>query len=254
MKKVHKNLVDKSFIIKLENMEKQKQDLVFNAPFQHFNPWRLVLKADSVSTPVRMVVDPTMTGFNNIIAKGENRIGLIFTMLIRCRCTEFIWSSDISKLYNQLIMGDLSLPYSLFLFTESLDPKNKLDIWVMVRAWYGIVITGGQAGFALDKLTEMLAEEFPKAYKLLHENRYVDNLLSGDDTVMGRDEKISAAEKVLERGGFSLKFVVKSGEKPSEKASSEGESLKLLGYKWDSEPDILSPGLGELNLNKKVRG
>ena len=100
----------------------------------------------------------------------------------------------------------------------------------------------------------MLAEEFPKAYKLLHENRYVDNLLSGDDTVMGRDEKISAAEKVLERGGFSLKFVVKSGEKPSEKASSEGESLKLLGYKWDSEPDILSPGLGELNLNKKVRG
>ena len=108
MKKVHKNLVDKSFIIKLENTEKQKQDLVLNAPFQHFNPWRLVLKADSVSTPVRIVVDPTMTGFNNIIAKGENRIGLIFTMLIRCRCTEFIWSSDISKLYNQLIMGDLS--------------------------------------------------------------------------------------------------------------------------------------------------
>ena len=61
-------------------------------------------------------------------------------------------------------------------------------------------------------------------------------------------------EEVLKRGGFSLKFVVKSGERPSEKASSVGESLKLLGYKWDSEPDILSPGLGELNLNKKVRG
>ena len=52
-----------------------------------------------------MVVDPTMTGFNNILAKEENRIGLIFTILIRCRCTEFIWSSDISKLYNQLIMN-----------------------------------------------------------------------------------------------------------------------------------------------------
>ena len=30
--------------------------------------------------------------------------------------------------------------------------------------------------------------------------------------------------------------------------------MKLLGYKWDSEKDELSPGLGELNLNKKVRG
>ena len=29
----------------------------------------------------------------------------------------------------------------------------------------------------------------------------------------------------------------------------------MLGYKWTTtEPDLLSPGLGELNLNKKVRG
>ena len=119
MRKVHKDLVDKGFMIKLENMEKYKQDLVINALFQHFNPWRLVLKADSVSTPVIMVVDPTMTGFNNILAKGDNRIDLIFPILIRCRCTALIWSSHISKLYNQLIMDDPSLPYSLFLFNES---------------------------------------------------------------------------------------------------------------------------------------
>ena len=90
MRKVHKDLVYKSFMVKLENMENYKQDLVINATFQHFNPWRLVLKADSVSTPVRMVVDPTMKGFNNILAKGDNRIGLIFDILIRCRCTEYI--------------------------------------------------------------------------------------------------------------------------------------------------------------------
>ena len=28
----------------------------------------------------------------------------------------------------------------------------------------------------------------------------------------------------------------------------------MLGCKWTTEPDLLSPGLGELNLNKKVRG
>ena len=30
--------------------------------------------------------------------------------------------------------------------------------------------------------------------------------------------------------------------------------MKLLGYKWDPEKDELSPGLEELNLNKKLRG
>ena len=44
----------------------------------------------------------------------------------------------------------------------------------------------------------------------------------------GRDEHIQAVEEVLKRSRFSLKFVVKSGVKPSEKASSYEESLKLL--------------------------
>ena len=254
MRKVHKDLVEKGFMIKLDDMDAMRKEMIETAPFQHYNPWRLVMKSDSVTTPVRMVVDPTMTRFNEILAKGENRIGLIFTIMIRCRCLEYIWSSDISKLYNQLFMDDPSLPYSLFLYGEELDPEKKPDIWVMVRAWYGIVSTGGQAGFALDKLTEMMAEKFPDAYKTLRENRYVDDILSGAETEMKRESQISAVEEVLKRGGFSLKFIVRSGEKPSEKASPDGECMKLLGYKWDSEKDDLSPGLGELNLNKKTRG
>ena len=39
-----------------------------------------------------------------------------------------------------------------------------------------------------------------------------------------------------------------------EKASSDGETMKMLGYKWTTEPDLLLLGLGELNLKKKVRG
>ena len=130
-------------------MSDDKKELIKNAPFQHYNPWRLVMKMDS------------LTRFNEILAKGENRIGLIFTIMIRCRCMEYIWSSDISKLYNQLALDDPSLPYSLFLYDTALDPGKEPDVWVMVRAWYSIVSTGGQAGYALDRLTEMMAEEFP---------------------------------------------------------------------------------------------
>ena len=158
------------FMVRLEDISNEKKELIKNAPFQHYNPWRLVMKMDSMTTPVRMVVDPTMTRFNEILAKGENRIGLIFTIMIRCRCMEYIWSSDISKLFNQLILDDKSLPYSLFFYNTALDPEKEPDVWVMVPAWYGIVSTGGQAVYALDRLTEMMAEEFPEAYKTLREN------------------------------------------------------------------------------------
>ena len=56
------------------------------------------------------------------------------------------------------------------------------------------------------------------------------------------------------RGGFSFKFIVHSRVKPCDKASSEGDTVKMLRYKWTTEPDLLSWGLGELNLNKKIRG
>ena len=51
-----------------------------------------------------------------------------------------------------------------------------------------------------------------------------------------------------------MKFIINSGVKSCEKVSLDGETVKMLGYKWTTEPDLLSPELGELNLNKKVRG
>ena len=71
----------------------------------------------------------------------------------------------------------------------------------------------------------------------------MDDLLSGAKDEESRERQISAVQEVLLRGGFNLKFIVQSGDKPSEKTSSDGESMKLLGYKWDLEKDELSPGL-----------
>ena len=82
MRKVHADLVDKGFMKKLDDMPEKTREMIKNAPFQHYNPWRLVMKMDSMTTPVRMVVDPTMTSFNEILAKGENNIASIFTIMI----------------------------------------------------------------------------------------------------------------------------------------------------------------------------
>ena len=48
--------------------------------------------------------------------------------------------------------------------------------------------------------------------------------------------------------------MVKSGEDPCDKASADGISVKMLGYRWNTKEDTLQPGIGELNFNSKIRG
>ena len=213
-----------------------------------------MFKEDSISTPVRLVVDPTMSGLNMMLAKGENRIGSINDILIRTLAQPFSWSSDISKLYNQLHLEDSALPYSLFLYDSSLDENMKPQVWVMRVAWYGVTSTGAQAGEALDRIAHNFADQYPLASRCVLSCRYVDDLSPGAQSEEIRMRQIEEMHKMLGQFGLKLKYVVLSGEDPPDNATSDGSSVKLLGYKWNPRDDTIQLGFDELNLNKKIRG
>ena len=196
------------------DIHEKTQKCIQDAGFQHYNAWRIVLKEDSITTPVRMVVDPTMTVFNLLLAKGENCLGYIFDIIVRNRCRQHAWSTDISKLYNQLHLDIAALPYSLFLFHNLLDPSIEPEVWVMTRAWYGISSKGGQAKAAIVKLIGLVEDEEKDAVETLEKDRFVDDLLGGEETRENVDKQVSGTTITLGRGGFSLKFVLNSGVKP----------------------------------------
>ena len=152
-------------MIRIDELPGKTQDMIKNAPFRHYYPWFSVLKDDSLSTPVRLVVDPTRTGLNVILPKGENRMSRILDIVVRNRTKLYTWVSDVSKLYNQLILDESAYPYSLFLYDESLDPGKEPTTYVMTRAWYGVISTGGQAGFALDEIANIGKETHTNATK-----------------------------------------------------------------------------------------
>ena len=124
----------------------------------------------------------------------------------------------------------------------------------MKVAWYGMVPMGNQARYALELLVESNAEEFPEAVNPLTCYRYVDDVVSGAGSFALREAQIAQSVEVLARGGFKFKYMIKSGEDPPEGASTDGESCKILGYKWNPNEGYLSLGLGELNFNPKVQG
>jgi hypothetical protein len=254
LRKTHQDLVDQGFMHNIADMDPEKQALIHHAPFRHYYLWRAVFKESSASTPVRIVVDPTATGLNCILAKGSNMLGRIPEVLLNFRANEFAWTSDISKMYNRLVLDDSALPYSLFLWHPSLDPNTPPEIYVMTSAWYGVSSTGNQANVAVDRLWELYADELPKAVNPLSKDRYMDDVDSGADTREEVEEQISQVTDCLRRGGFATKFVAHSGEAPPEKATVDGVSVGVLGMKWFTEEDSLGLSFSPMNLEKKVRG
>ena len=254
MVKVQKDLVEKGFMMKLSDLNQGQSMIIQKAGFKHYMPWNIAEKPDSSSTPVRMVVDASVTGLNEILAKGENKMSKINHILIRNRCRRYIWTSDISKLYNQLHLNDSALPYALFLFNDSLSLTDPPEVYVMTRAWYGVSPTGNQSTEALVRLTNSLKEDYPLAVSVVKDDLYVDDTITGSNDASAIEQQIHETLNAFAQGGFSLKYVVKSGEDPCEQASPNETSLKILGYKWSPKEDMLNPGFGEINFNKKRRG
>ena len=145
----HAELVEQDFMTKLSDLPDPLQEFIKPANFNHYYCWRVVYKEDSQSTPVRLVLDPSMSGLNILLAKGENNLGNIFDILNQSRTNQFSSAADISKLYNMLHLDYSTLPFSLFFYHNSMDGSIKPDVYVMTRAWYGVVPTGAQAAVAI---------------------------------------------------------------------------------------------------------
>ena len=180
-------------------------------------------------------------------------MGSINQILIGNQADPYYWSSDITKLYNQLHLVESAYPYSLFLYNLEMDIFKPPDVYVMVVAWYGVTPTGSQAGHAIERAVSDQGINFPLAVDCLINRRYVDVLAPGAQSKKERSGQEQDCTKLLESIGLKFKYIVKSGEVPCEKVSSDGLSVKILGYKWFPEKDTMSPGFSELNLNKKIR-
>ena len=108
-----------------------------------------------------------------------------------------------------------------------MDGGIEPDVYVMSRAWYGVVSTGAQAAVATRLLVELFSSDHPDAIKVLSKDIFVDDVNLGAETEAEQDKQISSTQLVLQQGGFGFKYVVYSGKEPEEKVSPDGVHVKL---------------------------
>ena len=247
-------LLDAGFVCPLTDLPAETRALIQGAAVKHYFPWRSVAKPDSVSTPTRLVVDPSMSLLNLILAKGDPQLSSMFSILLRARSAPCLWSADVKKLYNMLFLEEECLPYSLFLYNPSLDSSEEPQVFVLLRAWYGVASTSGQATYAMRKLGLDHAKSHPLGSRVLLSDAYVDDLLPATQSRAESDEQVRQVNEILARGGMSLKFVAHSGDPPPELAAPDSDSMSVLGYRYIPVADRFMLNLSEVNFNKKLRG
>ena len=250
---VMSELAQANFIQEVSTLPQELQDLISQSPVQHIYPWRSVHK-DSLTTPCRIIVDPTSSSLNLICAKGDPNLSSLYGILLDARCLPYIFASDIRKLYNTMYLLPESLPFSLFLYDHSLDQNIKPSLWIMTRAWYGVISTSAQASTALRRLGADHKSSHPLGAEVLQKKVYVDDSVAGSLSKELRETQIDETQHILGNGGMSLKYIVRSGEAPPQESTKDGTHVSLLGYKWDPMEDILSLDIQEVNFSKKHRG
>ena len=272
VKKLNQNPQDKKDVIESEaklqqlghvefvkNLTAEQQEMLRNNPIQNFIPWRAVWNGNSISTPCRIVFDasqPTSSGvsLNDILAKGKNNMNKLVEIVIRWSSHKAAFHTDIKKMYNSVQLREEHWCLQRYIWQNELDKGKLPEEKVIKTLIYGIRSSGNQSERGLRQTAKLSAEEYPEVNQIVQRDIYVDDCLSGEESMTKAMQRADQLELVLNRGGFSLKGVTFSGTDPPSKLSKDDSSINVAGMKWLPKDDVVSLDIGELNFAKKQRG
>ena len=247
------------FVDYFKNLPSNLQSMLQNHAIQHYIPWRAVWKGNSISTPCRVVFDashPTASGFslNDLLAKGRNNLNKLQEIVIRWSIRSVALHTDIKKMYNTIKLQEDDWCYQRYLWQEDLNPSNQPEEKIIKTLIYGVKSSGNQAEHALRQVANLSSEEYPQVATIVNKDVYVDDCITGEANREEAHQRADQLELVLNRGGFQLKGLAFSGEKPPDTLSEDGQTIHVAGMKWHVESDELSLNIGDLNFGKKSRG
>lgn len=211
---------------KLENNEKLKLDyhkgmvdyldqkhmkLVPNddgSKIKYYMPHRAVVRDDTTSTKTRIVFDasePTTTGLslNDCLMTGPVVQSDLFSILIRSRMYQYIFSADISQMYRQVNVHEEDTPLLKILWRFSVDEPIKT--YELTTVPFGLA----SSPYLATRCLKILAEENPETFKdgklALLQDCYVDNIFTGADSLEIAIQIKNEINTILDSGGFPLK-------------------------------------------------
>ena len=149
-------------------------------------PIHTVQKESSTTTKVRAVFDASAKSTTNVSLNDTLLVGPtvhppLIDALLRFCFHRIALTTDVSKMYRAIQLANMDKDLHRFVWRQS--PNELLKDYRMTRATFGVSSSVFVANMAVKQNALDYAEEFPMALQAVQESFYVDDCLSGADSV-----------------------------------------------------------------------
>ena len=239
----------------------------------YFMPVHAVYKETSSTTKVRAVFDAsarttTQHSLNDILAVGPTLHPTIDQVLLRFRQYPVAISSDISKMYREVLLHPDDQHLHQYIWREAPDVPWKT--YKMTRVTFGVAASPYLAVKTLQQAGKDHGEEHPNAQWHITHSFYVDDLLGGANTPQEALTLYNNLNKILEKATFKLRKWRSSSSEvldaipkelqeplPTQELVDQHAATypKALGVSWDSGRDTMFTNISlPTNYNSTKRG
>ncbi|XP_043480299.1 uncharacterized protein LOC122509997 [Leptopilina heterotoma] len=253
------------FIKEYEQLNHMKQ-IIADKFEGYYLPHQAVLKMIDDIIKFRVVFDAscqtdTGTSLNDALMTGPTIQDNIIALMLRFRQHIIALSGDIEKMYRQFLIHSQDRKFQKILWRYNEDEPIKT--YELNTVTYGTSAAPFLAIRCLEELSKDEGHAFPIAAEVLKNDFYVDDCLTGADTI---EEVKQIKEELIEltkKAGLHIckwrsnhQEIAQNSEDSEMLTSDVDQSSKTLGVMWNSRNDTLhfdvKPTLDQKPTTKRI--
>ncbi|XP_060878971.1 uncharacterized protein LOC132951187 [Metopolophium dirhodum] len=216
-------------------------------------PHHSVIKASSLTTKVRVVFDASAksasgVSLNDVLKCGPTVQQDLFSILVRFRKHQFVLTSDIEKMFRQIKIAREDWDLQRIFWRSS--PKELLRSYQLTTVTYGMTPASFLSTYCLIELAKSVEKQFPCASKVIAEDFYMDDLMTGADTEDDCCQLQREVSTVLDSAKLPLRKWCSNSEFVLQNMSKcvndplfvldigDDDTVKSLGLQWKPIADL----------------
>lgn len=222
----------------------------------YYLPHHPVIKADSITTKVRVVFDAsskttTGTSLNDMLLIGPTVQNSLIAIILRFRRHRIVFSADVEKMYRQIKIADHHQDFQRIVWRKTAN--ERLQHYRLSTVTYGTAAAPFLATRVLRQIAEINKHQYKSAAEVIQDDVYVDDLMSGADSEANALELQRDIVAILSSCGFNLRKWASNDkrllahireEHKSEQAviefDNDEQTIKVLGLQWCPTSDSFS--------------
>ncbi|KAL7725482.1 hypothetical protein ACLKA6_017773 [Drosophila palustris] len=206
-------------------------------------PHHPVIKESSSTTKVRVVFDGSMKtsngkALNDVLAIGPKLQLELPGVLMNWRALRFVFVADVEKMYRRINIHEDDAQYQRILWKS--EEKADIDEYCCTTVMFGTSPAPFLAMRVMQQLASDEAENYPLTTDVVRYQMYVDEVLSGADSLSGAEAVQGQITEMLHKGTFELRKWASNCPQLLEKIPMEHPKMLMQrlwkeGLKWDDQ-------------------